>query len=185
MALNLKSLNIPSLNRKEVTDLKSSRKFPTEQTGTFREALLDYRYNPEETKNGKKFSRNFQATVKVLTSDNANHVGRVHTIRFYLDGDFQQYADRERRQFVASAMGQDPDDADFDCDVAQQTLVDTSEVDEKTGKNGFEPGEGEEYPCQFMHTRTNKTKERAAIKDGQPIIEKYKVANDFFAPLSS
>ena len=94
-------------------------------------------------------------------------------------------ADRERRQFVASCMGQDPDDADFDCDDAQQRLVDTSEVEEKTGKNGFEP-EGEEYPCQLMHTRTNKTKERAAIDKNtrQPIIETYRVANDFFAPVS-
>jgi hypothetical protein len=181
MAINLASLNLPSLRRDEVMDMRSKSKFPPEMTGNHREAVTAYDYIPAEKgkgQKGKDISACFQAKVKILDSDNALAVGREYTLRFWLGGDHQKYSDRDRFAFIAACMGESPDNPEFDEKAAEQKLVDTSET------NGFAPEEDGTFPCQIFHTRTSKTKERAAIKDGKPIIEQYLVAQDYFAPVA-
>lgn len=182
MALDLSKLNIPSLNRREITDLKASRKFPVDLEGVFTEAVLDYRYNPEEIVNGKTFSRNFQATVKILEAENPAHVGRTYTLRFYLDNKFQQYADKERRQFIAACMGAEWIDEKFDCNAAQQDLLDMSDV----GSDGYsELNPAGDPPCRIVHIRETGSKERAVIdpETRKPVLEKYNFAKNLFEPV--
>lgn len=180
MAIDIKSLNLPSLRRKEVMDVSQKRKFPPELTGNHKELVLGYKYIPKEKGKGKKgadINASFQATVKVIDSDNSIAVGRTHTIRFWLDGDHQQYADRERFAFIAACFGESPDNEEFDEVDAEQKLVDTDE------SNGFSDDPASEDACIIWHTRTSKSKQRPVIKDGKPEIETYAVANDFFSPV--
>lgn len=181
MALNLKSLNLPSLRRDEVMDMRSKSKFPPEMTGNHKEAVTAYEYVPAEKGKGKKgadISACFQAKVRILESDNPLAAGREYTLRFWLGGDHQKYSDRDRFSFIAACMGESPDNEDFDEVEAEQKLVDTSEA------NGFAPDEHGVYECIIYHTRHSKEKEKAVIKDGKPAIEKYLVAQDYFSPVT-
>lgn len=170
MALNL---NLPSLNRKEVMDVSKPRDFfPYELTGNHKEVVLDYRWNPPCKENQNRAS--FRAKVKIVDSDNALAVGRTYTLNFKVGrgGEQQDYSDRDRRSFIAACMGEHTEDDAFDADAAQQTLLDTAE------SNGFA-----DESCVIFHTRTSKSKEKAAIKDGKPVIETVLYANDLFAPV--
>lgn len=175
MALNL---NLPSLNRKEVMDVSRGQNFfPYELTGNHREAVLDYRWNPPSKENQNRAS--FRGKVRILESDNKLAVGREYLLNFKVGrpGEQQDYSDRDRRAFIAACMGQRADDPAFDADAAQQVLLDQAE------KNGFAAGPDGVYPCQIFHTRTSKSKEKAAIKEGKPVIETVLYANDFFNPV--
>jgi hypothetical protein len=189
MAIDIKKLNLPSIVRGEVTDMRSKSKFPPEMTGNHKEAVLSYDYLPEEKgkgKNGKDISASFQAKVRILESDNSRAAGREYTLRFWLGGDHQKYSDRDRLAFIAACFEETSDEfTDGLTEEEQkekalkmeQKLIDSSE------KNEFDKGEDGAYPCVIFHTRTSKEKERAIIKDRQPAIEKYLVANDYFSPV--
>jgi hypothetical protein len=159
-------------------DVRRKSKFPAELTGNHREAVLAYEYIPERQESGKKFSRHFKARVKILDSDNRLAVGREYTLAFWLDGEYQQYADRERGAFIAACMGQTLDDPEFDVDAAEQTLIDSSE------KGDFNPDEAGVHPCQIFHTRTSKQKEYAVMENGKPVAKTKLVPNDFFNPVA-
>jgi len=188
MAIDIKKLNLPSLVRSEVMDVTRKSSFPKDVSGNFKEALLSYEYIPLEKgkgKGGKDVSARFQAKVRILESDAPMTVGREYTLAFWLGGDHQQYSDRERLAFVAACFGETSDQftdgltAEQAAEKAQeqeQKLLDSSEA------NGFAAEADGSYPCVIYHTRVSKTKERAAIKDGKPVIENYHVANDYFSP---
>ncbi len=188
MAINIKSLGLQSIVRKEVMDVTRKSKFPPEMTGNHKEAVLTYEYLPLEKgkgKGGKDVSARFQAKVRILESDNPLAAGREYTLAFWLGGDHQQYSDRERLAFIAACFGESSDqfvdgltpaEAKEKAETQEQKLLDTSET------NGFAAEEDGSFPCVIFHTRTSKEKEKAAIKDGKPVIEKYLVANDYFSP---
>ena len=158
-------------------NVNQSRRFPPELTGTHREVVVGYRYLPAEKgagKKGKDINASFEATVKIIDSENANAVGRTHTLRFWLNGQYQQYADRERLAFLTACAGTVPEDESFDEIAVGQMLVDADE-------DGELHAEGDDA-IVILHTRTSKTKERPAIKNGQAVVEEFVVANDFFYP---
>ena len=189
MAIDLKKLNLPSLVREEVMDVTRKSKFPPEMTGNHLEAVLAYEYIPEEKgkgKGGKDISARFQAKVRILESDNPLAIGREYTLAFWLGGDYQQYADRERFAFVAACFRETSDQFSEGLTLEQakeKALEKEQELLNISEQNGFAK-EGDEHPCRIYHTRTSKTKERAAIKEGKPVIETYLVANDYFSPIS-
>jgi hypothetical protein len=165
---------LPSLNRPEVRAMSSrNSKFPTELTGQHKEAVLGFRYQPEKIENGKKISALFSARVKILSSDAENAVGRIYSIAFWMGGDYPEYGDRDRLAFIAACVGQKPDDPDFDGDAAQQMLVDQDEA------GGFETEE-----CVIFHTRTTRSKDKAEIKDGKPVLVTKTYPSDYFAEVS-
>lgn len=189
MAIDLSKLNLPSLVRSEVTDMRNKNKFPVNMAGNHREAVLAYDYVPAEKGKGRKgidISASFQAKVRILESDNPLAVSREYTLRFWLGGDHQKYSDRDRLAFIAACFGETSDQftAGLNAEEAkakalkqEQKMVDTSE------SNGFAADENGEYPAVIYHTRVTIDKERAAIKDGKPILEPYQVANDYFSPV--
>jgi hypothetical protein len=189
MAIDIKKLGLQSIVRKEVMDVTRKSKFPPEMTGNHTEAVLSYEYLPLEKgkgKGGKDVSARFQAKVRILDSDNPVAKGREYTLAFWLGGDHQQYSDRERLAFIAACFGETsdqfvegltPEEAKDKAETQEQELLNSSEA------NGFAKDESGAYPCRIFHTRTSKEKERATIKDRQPVIEKYLVPNDYFSPV--
>lgn len=167
------ALDLPSLNRKEVVDAsKRSQFFPYELTGNHKEAVLGYRFNPPCKENQNRAS--FRGRVKILTSDNANAVGREYILNFKVGrpGEQQDYSDRDRRAFLAACMGENADASDFDADKANQTMLDSDE------KGSLAGGE-----CVIFHTRTSKKKEAAVLKNGVATKEERIYANDYFNPV--
>lgn len=182
MAINLKSLNLPSVVRKEVQDVRRKQKFPTDLTGNHREAVLAYEYVPKKTENGKTFNAHFKAKVRILESDNPMAAGREYTLAFWLDGEYQQYADRERGSFVAACLRKTLDSYPEGEEGKEAALADEQfMIDQSEAGNLAEVGGV--YPCQVYHTRSCKDKQRAVLKDGAAAVEKYQVANDFFNPV--
>lgn len=170
----MKLPELPSLNRPEVRALSSRNQFfPYELTGEHRETVLGFRYNPPCKENQNRAS--FRARVKISNSSNSNAIGRTYTLNFKVGrtGEQQDYSDRDRLGFVAACVGQKQDDADFDADAAQQTLVDLDE------SGGFDSEE-----CEIFHTRTSKIKEKATKKGGVAVLEEVAYANDYFAPVT-
>jgi hypothetical protein len=190
MAIDLKKLNLPSLVRKEVMDVTRKSKFPPEMTGNHQEAVLSYEYLPLEKgkgKGGKDVSARFQAKVRILESDNPMAAGREYTLAFWLGGDHQQYSDRERFAFVAACFRESADQFSeglTEEEAKEKALEKEQELLNCSESNGFAQEADGTFPCRIYHTRTSKTKERAAIKEGKPVIETYLVANDYFSPIS-
>jgi hypothetical protein len=174
MALDLTKYNIGSLNRKEVMDSRQKgQRWPTDLVGNHKDVVLGYRFVPP-SKETKNFAF-FQAIVKVLESTNPNAVGRQYPVSFVVNGDpmYQHITDASRAQFVAAAMGESSDDPAFDCDRAQQELLDADEKSELTLEGGPE----------IFHTTTSKTKDKAVLENGVAKVTQKTHVNHFFAPV--
>lgn len=161
---------LPTLNRPEAMSTRG-QKFPESLTGNHKEAVLGFKYIPEKVENGKKTSACFQARVKILTSDNSHAAGRSYTLRWYLGGQFPEYAEREMRSFIAACAGVE-DSPTFDADMWRQKLVDADET------NGFD-----DEKTIIFHTRTSKTKQKAELKNGVATAVDKTYANDYFNPV--
>lgn len=189
MAINLRDLNLPSLTRGEVMDARRKSRFPEDLTGNHMEAVTAYEYIPGEKgkgKGGKDISPSFQAKVKILESDNPLAGGREYTLRFWLGGDYQHYADRDRLAFVAACFGESSDaftEGLTEAQAKEKALDKEQELVDASEKNELAPDEKGVYPCRIYHTRTCKTKQRAVLKNGKAEAEDVKFAQDYFSPV--
>lgn len=172
MALDLTKYNIGSLDRKEVMDSRQKgQRWPADIVGNHKCAVLGFRFVPP-TKETKNFAF-FQATIKILESTMPAAVGRQYPVSFCVNGDpmYQHITDANQAQFVAAAMGDSSDRADFKCDPARQELLDSDEKGELAG--------GE---CVIYHTTSTKTKNKAYIDgDGKPQAKSVTHVNHMFA----
>jgi hypothetical protein len=162
-----------SLNRKDVMDSRQKgQRWPTDLVGNHKDAVLGYRFVPP-SKETKNFAF-YQATLKILESTNPAAVGRTYPVSFVINGDpmYQHITDASRAQFVAAALGDSSDRPDFDCDKAEDQLMEADEKGELKGED-----------CKVYHTTTSKTKQKAVLENGVAKTVGKVHVNHFFNPV--
>lgn len=150
---------LPSLNSKAALDARAKQDWPREASHFGKIAVLGCRFVPvSESQKTPKFA----VRTKVLETDNPSLLGRVYTIYIpaIITPMYQHLADATRAQFFAACLGENSDDREYDCDKAQQTVVDMDEA-----------GDLESGECVIMHKAVSKTKAGFDPKTGAPITK--------------
>lgn len=134
---------------------RMSQRWPDTLGGQHTEAVVGFRFVPGTKENGGYTY--YQAKLKLLSSDQAQYVGRTYAVSFFLSQD-PKYVESDIdkvKQFAAACMGSKGDDPAFNFFKALQTLIDCDDT------NGFADEE-----CQVIHQSTTRPKKGFDKKTG-------------------
>lgn len=175
--MDLTKYNLPSLNSKTALDARKGNQYwPRELSHNGKLAVLGCRFVPADGKENK--TPKFAARVKVVESDNPNALNREYTLAIpcVIDPKYQHLADGTRAAFFAACVGESSETIEgqvpYDCDKAQQTIVDADEA-----------GDLADGSCVIYHRSISKTKDAFDPKDGKPI--KKTNCNHYFSPVTT